>query len=112
MTELVNNNLYLIQQEDSDLYKIGVSKHTNKRLKENQTGNGNRLEMITTFQSDFSYILENAIHQIWSHKKTIGEWFKLTEDDVINFKTLCGNIEKNLNNLKSYNIYAQEKIFK
>ena len=100
-------NLYLIHQEDSDLYKIGVSKHVRKRLKENQTGNGNKLEIIHIVPSEMPYKVEAIIHQRWQNKRKNGEWFFLEEDDVNNFEKFCREIEGCLNFLNNNNTWVQ-----
>lgn len=100
-------NVYLIHQEDSDLYKIGVSKRVNKRLKENQTGNGTKLEIIAVFPTEIPYKIENIIHRKWQHKRKEGEWFELDYNDVNSFETVCREIENNLNYLSKHNTWVQ-----
>jgi len=89
-------NVYLIHQDDSDLYKIGVSKHVNKRLKENQTGNGNILELIKSVPCQNPYMVEAVIHRLWNYKRAVSEWFILSEEDVTNFDHICYKIDSNL----------------
>lgn len=100
-------NVYLIHQTNSKLYKIGVSKHVRKRLKENQTGNGNELEIIATVPSEIPYKVESLIHRRWQTKRRVGEWFELTEEDVNEFETFCREIENCLNYLQKHNTWVQ-----
>jgi hypothetical protein len=100
-------NIYLIQQAGSDLYKIGISKHTKKRLKEHQTGNGNPLQIITNVECKFPYKVETSLHNLWSFKHTIGEWFELTNEDVANFETYCRTIDNQMKILKENNTWVQ-----
>lgn len=95
--------VYLINQENSNLYKIGISKHVGKRLNENQTGNGNKLRIITSVQSKIAYKVESAIHNFWYLKRKQGEWFELSIEDVNNFEKLCAEIEDNLIYLYEHN---------
>ena len=100
--------VYLIHQEDSNLYKVGVSKHVDQRLLEHQTGNGNNLEIIVEFKSRLAFKIENLIHKRWIGKNTVGEWFILDEDDVIGFKELCVDIENGLKFLEENNSWFQK----
>lgn len=71
--------LYIIQA-DNDLYKIGISKDPSKRLKQLQTGNGQKLRLYKTYQVINERVLEKKIHaMLWENKSLLGksEWFKL-----------------------------------
>lgn len=74
--------LYIIGT-DNNLYKIGISKDPNKRLKQLQTGNGNKLRIIQVFNVNNERQLEQRLHgMLWQSKSVLGknEWFCLTED--------------------------------
>lgn len=74
--------LYIIGT-DNNLYKIGISKDPNKRLKQLQTGNGNKLKIIQVFDVQNDRQLEKRLHgMLWQFKSILGEneWFYLTED--------------------------------
>lgn len=76
--------LYIIGA-DNDLYKIGISKNPDKRLKQLQTGNGNKLRIIRTFEVANESMLEKKLHNmLWQSKSILGksEWFSLTEDTL------------------------------
>ena len=47
-----NDDLYIIQSDVSGNIKIGRSKDPQKRLKQLQTGNPNKLKLIAEFKSD------------------------------------------------------------
>lgn len=100
-------NVYLIHQTNSNLYKVGVSKHVRKRLKENQTGNGNTLKIISSVPSEIAYKVETLIHKRWQNKRQVGEWFELTEGDVNGFENLCREIEMVINYLQDNNTWVQ-----
>lgn len=101
--------IYLVKQTDADLYKIGVSSEPEKRLKSLQTANGALLELINKVSVDFGYKVEKAIHNHFRSKKTMGEWFILTEEDVSNFSTLCEAKENIFKLLVEKNSYIREK---
>ena len=62
----------------NDLYKIGVSKDVDTRIKQLQTGNGCTIEKITEKELYYSaYAVEQALHKKYLGCKTVGEWFKL-----------------------------------
>ena len=89
-------NIYLINQEDTSLYKIGPTKKDPKiRLKELQTGNGNPLLLIKFFVTEFDFKFERALHLYFKNKMYNSEWFNLTEEDVINFESTCNLYESN-----------------
>lgn len=74
--------LYIIGT-DNNLYKIGISKDPNKRLKQLQTGNGNKLRIIQVFNVNNERQLEQRLHgMLWQSKSVLSknEWFFLTED--------------------------------
>lgn len=94
------NKLYLIQSLDNSYYKIGVSKHPQRRIKEHQTGNASELKLIDVYPSDLAYQIEKVLHRKYSYAKKEGEWFDLGVFNEVNFKTECQKIEENLMFLK------------
>ena len=92
--------VYLIQSLENSYYKIGVSKHPQKRLKENQTGNPSPTKLIDTYQSEFANKIERTLQRRYAHAKKEGEWFDLSISIEINFKKECKQIEENLLLLK------------
>lgn len=97
------NYIYLIQSLENSYYKIGVSKHPNKRIKQLNTGNPSKTKLIHTYQSDLAYQIEKSIQRKYSHAKKEGEWFDLSIEIEVNFIKECGLIEENLKFLKNNN---------
>lgn len=66
--------------------KIGYSKHPNKRLKQLQTGNMNKLQLFYQEEMDESKIkiIESLIHRDLKSKKSCGEWFNISPQEAIN----------------------------
>lgn len=97
--------IYLANIDGTDIYKIGFTKKDpKKRILSLQTGNPFKIVLIDTFQSEIAPQIESILHRFMSSKKYIaedgyslmGEWFKLTIEDVKKFKTECSKIENNL----------------
>ena len=61
--------IYLIQSLEDSYYKIGVSKHPKKRIKELQTGNSSELKLVDTYQSEFAHQIEKTLQRRYSHLK-------------------------------------------
>lgn len=77
--------VYIIGNND-DLIKVGISKNPAKRVKQLQTGNGQKLTLLFTeeFECTRQELLkiEKKIHSDLSHlcTKKVGEWFKINSD--------------------------------
>lgn len=68
-----NDDLYIIQSDVTGMIKIGRSKNPEKRLKQLQTGNPNRLKLIATFKGEGWK--EKLIHEDLKRWRRKGEWF-------------------------------------
>lgn len=102
-------SIYLAQQQDSNLYKIGITKkEPKKRIKELQTGNGNPLVLIESFKTKHDFKMETALHAHFNTKKREGEWFELSEEDVKNFASLCNDKEATMDFLKKNNFFWEQ----
>lgn len=72
--------------------KVGVSKNPIKRVKQLQTGNGEKLKLIFTeeFECPRKHLLhiEKKIHQVLSSKckKRQGEWFEISNEQLQSIK--------------------------
>jgi hypothetical protein len=94
--------VYLIKAESS-IYKIGTSKHPEKRIRQLQTGNQEKLELINTFESKYATLLESTLHQKYAHLKENGEWYGLSLEDEVKFIENCEKTEANFVVLKENN---------
>jgi hypothetical protein len=65
--------LYFIQSDRTGMIKIGRSKDPNKRLKQLQTGNANKLKLISSFKG--MGWREKLIHEKLNRWSEEGEWF-------------------------------------
>ena len=67
------DDLYIIQSDVTGMIKIGRSKDPQKRLKQLQTGNPNRLKLIASFKEKGKE--EKYLHEVLNNYKLKGEWF-------------------------------------
>ena len=92
--------IYLIQNLETSRYKIGISKHPQKRIKQLQTGSGEELKLIHTYESDNVRKIETALHNRYSAQNTHGEWFDISLSEEVVFISECTKIDKNIKILK------------
>lgn len=93
-------HVYLIQSREDGYYKVGVSKHPKKRVRQLQTGNSSELKLIESYQSEHANQIEKALQRRYSHLKKEGEWFDMDISHESSFLTDCKLIERNFNILK------------
>lgn len=88
--------VYLIRLSENSYYKIGTTKNINKRIKQLQTGNAEDIFLVSSFESEYAFKIEKALHNFYIDKKKINEWFEFTIEDEVNFLKNCKKIEENL----------------
>jgi hypothetical protein len=105
--------VYLIgDKERFGYYKIGATRgNVNKRLKTLQTGNSGELYVEKLHETSNPFIVENLLHNRYSYKQTINEWFELGLEDVSNFQEICDNIEETIEIMKD-NPFFKKKYLK
>lgn len=82
--------IYLLWDNINESYKIGMTKgNAEKRLKQLQTGNTTELVLLKTFETDYPYMLESALHRRYSHCKVINEWYALSQEELDGFTNTC-----------------------
>lgn len=87
--------LYLIQKENSNTYKIGISKkNPNLRLKSLQTGNESILVLDYFIKSKCYTNLEVALHNEFKLNRKNGEWFEF--DDIEYVKNRIEKVNEQL----------------
>lgn len=69
--------IYLIS--DGNYYKIGHSKNPEKRLAQLQTGQGRKLFLVKTWETDNDLAVEKRLHKMFWQNKTRGEWFNFSQ---------------------------------
>ena len=74
---------------DGEYTKIGIAESLQKRLKGLQTANARPLRPLYVVKVKNpleAHKLESKLHEYFRDKNTIGEWFDITEDDIIKAK--------------------------
>jgi hypothetical protein len=79
----VKNNFYIISQQKTNYYKLGISHDVQTRLRQLQTGNPNELKIIFNGGFYLCEILEKCIFKILQKNCIFGEWYEL-EKPLIN----------------------------
>ena len=109
----MTKNIYLISAtlDDGIIYKIGhTRREVRKRLKELKTANPYELEIVKVFITDkYGSNIEKSLHRNFHQSKIDGEWFRLSEDDVDQFESLCEKYYEIFDDLQNENLYIQEK---
>jgi hypothetical protein len=76
--------LYLILKENTNTYKIGITKkNPNLRLKSLQTGNESILVLYYFIKSKCYTNLEVALHNEFKLNRKNGEWFEFDNIDEV-----------------------------
>jgi hypothetical protein len=105
--------IYLISSEinDKKLYKIGyTSRNIEDRITEMKTGNAGIFEIVDYYETNnFAKNIEKSLHIKFSTKLVSGEWFDLSEDDIMIFKLACAKFHNNFKILKQSNTYIQDR---
>lgn len=76
--------IYVIRQDD--FFKIGKALDMQNRMKMYITENPNELEVIIEHKvNNYGYV-EKHLHNMFKSKRIRGEWFKLTNTDIVTIK--------------------------
>lgn len=96
--------------EKEGFFKIGVTRgDVEKRIKKLQTGNGGEIYLVNKFEYEHPFLLEKMLHNKYSSKNVLNEWFSLTPEEVINFKETCEKLVLIINSLKN-NYFLSKKL--
>lgn len=77
--------IYIIGMENSNAVKIGVASNPESRLRQLQSGNPYRLQLIQTFKA--TEAKERFLHARFREYKLIGEWFDFGKQNPIELVT-------------------------
>ena len=80
--------LYIIESDNK--YKIGYSSNFKARLKNYKTHLGVVNLIYVTKQND-CFELEAKIHEMYKNNNIMGEWFNLSNSDIINIIKYCSS---------------------
>jgi len=101
--------VYLLLEIDKDgneRHKIGITKnHPTKRKSQLQTGNSNKISVLNFYESINYLKVEKWLHNKYSTQRTESknEWFNLTNEQVMNFHSICADADKTITFLKENN---------
>lgn len=90
---------YVYLLESDGFYKIGVSGAPMGRIRELQTGNPHKINLIASCKTDNAHGAEWFIHRVLSKFNIHGEWFKLTNTDVVIIAQVFNSIETEDNSI-------------
>jgi hypothetical protein len=101
--------VYLLIQLDynnKETFKIGFTKNNpEKRVKQLNTGNPNKIELLNYFESRYYINIENWLHKKYIEYNYFSEWFELPNNIVKNFILDCKEAEKNIEFLSNENYF-------
>jgi hypothetical protein len=107
--------VYLFNVEGTNVYKIGNSKHPEKRVSEVQTGCPFKVIEVARFNSKYPTQVETALHRKFGFQKQDehgrelqGEFFALSTEDRKKFLEHCESSESIFLILEE-NTYLQDK---
>ena len=85
-------NVYLVRCGD-DHYKVGISSSVRQRVRDLQTGNPNKIEIISTVLTTHPERLEAYVHSYLAQHRTEGgtEWFKLSPAAALDIAALINS---------------------
>ena len=100
--------VYLIESENGD-YKIGrTRKDPKERVKQLQTSSSEKLNLIFQFETSNELLMERMLHMHFHNTRKMGEWFVLTDEQVLGFSKLCAKLEKTILSIKD-NTYIKKR---
>ena len=79
--------VYLLNAKGLPLFKIGMSQDIKKRIASISTSSPCEIDVIHAIESEFPRDLEAYFHDLFSGKRTHGEWFNLAPYDIEIFKS-------------------------
>ena len=100
--------VYLIAVEKKQFYKIVASLNCAlKRMKQLQTCNANELKVLFKYDCNYPYRLESILHNRFSHKKVLNEWYSLALEEVVNFEKTCQEVDNIIEIMKDNIFFAK-----
>ncbi len=98
--------VYLLFEESDGkpVYKIGITKNEiDGRLGNLSTGNSDIIDVIHLYKTKHYKKLEAMLHMKFGGVNKKGEWFHLTDEQVINFKKTCDELNETIDYLTKVN---------
>ena len=105
--------VYLICCTDANgnkMHKIGFTKRSvEKRIKEFKTGNANDFYLIDSFKSKWGTKIEASLKRRFKKYNISGEWFDLSDVDILNFGKVCETLHDGFEFMANNNTYYQDR---
>lgn len=94
--------VYLLCDLDREkTYKIGVTRgKIENRIKKLQTGNAGEIHLVNYHKSEAPFFVEKHLHLFYNNNNIRNEWFSLTDEQAMDFKSNCLKIEDMYDALK------------
>lgn len=86
--------LYLFRRPSDNATKIGVSINPKMRLSDLKKSTREKLEVVHIFKVEDMAVSERALHDKFSDKQVIGEWYALLTEDVAAIMEHCGELNE------------------
>lgn len=100
--------VYLICDEEKDVYKIGVTRSKDsKRLNALQTGNAGGLRVVHIYECEYPFRLETMLHKKYINNRIKNEWFELSDHEVIRFVETCDRLNQTIQIMKDNPYFAK-----
>jgi predicted GIY-YIG superfamily endonuclease len=96
-SEESNGWVYIIRNESTGLYKIGVTIDLKRRVRQIQNIGGcictvsSAIELCESTSTKEE--IEEDIHALFDHKRIISEWFELSEDQIQTAKEIISELK-------------------
>ena len=74
--------VYLLYSPTNNTYKIGKAKQVDGRYGSIAKQSPVEIKLIHQFKSENANKAEKALHNQYSHKRVLGEWFSLSEQEI------------------------------
>ena len=89
--------IYLLFNKETGLTKIGITTNIKERKRSLQNSCGTKLELLACalMEPDYSPMaaeIEKYLHECFSEKRKVGEWFNLSVRDIIQAATVFTRI--------------------
>jgi hypothetical protein len=78
--------IYLVKC--NEYYKIGRSNSILDRIRVMEIGNPYKLELVFFARTDKDLEVEKMLHKTFEHKRIKGEWFCLSDSDIMEFERI------------------------
>ena len=100
--------IYLINAQDTNLYKIGYTENLENRIKSLQTGCPHKLKTIKSVVGTLRQ--EKELHRFWNHTRKSGEWFEFNDFMVRRTKDIMEEFETEHKEINKWNNRYNEEI--